>query len=182
MFLAFSLSDIIRIPFGFILEQLYRLTSDYGFSLILFAVFVKLILLPTTVKSKKGMMAMSRLTPLSQAIQKKYGDDQQKAQAAISQLYKDEGVSPFGGCLWGLLPMLLLLPLYQVIRQPMVYMLHMSAEQAAQVVSIVKTNLPDAFGANSYYDQVVAAPYIQQFANEIKNVLPVYRPSRAPIH
>ena len=53
MFLAFSLSDIIRIPFGFILEQLYRLTSDYGFSLILFAVFVKLILLPTTVKSKK---------------------------------------------------------------------------------------------------------------------------------
>ena len=181
MFLAFSLSDIIRIPFGFILEQLYRLTSDYGFSLILFAVFVKLILLPTTVKSKKGMMAMSRLTPLSQAIQKKYGDDQQKAQAAISQLYKDEGVSPFGGCLWSLLPMLLLLPLYQVIRQPMVYMLHMSAEQAAQVVSIVKTNLPDAFGANSYYDQVVAAPYIQQFANEIKNVLPELNVAAMPV-
>ena len=58
MFLAFHLSDIITIPFGYMLEWMYNLTSSYGLALILFAVLVQLILTPITVKSKKSMMKM----------------------------------------------------------------------------------------------------------------------------
>ena len=55
--------EFIRIPFGYLLEYLYKFTSNYGLSLILFSLIVKLILLPFSAKSKKSMMKMSRLQP-----------------------------------------------------------------------------------------------------------------------
>ena len=70
-------------------------------------------------------MKMSRVAPLTQAIKKKYENDPQKAQAEIQQIYKDEGVGMMSGCIWSLLHILLLFPLYTVIRQPLVYMLHL---------------------------------------------------------
>lgn len=172
MILAFHIADIIQVPFGYLMDFLYRITGSYGLALILFAVLVQLVLLPVTAKSKKSMMAMSRLTPEVQAIQRRYADDQAKQSQAMQELYKEEGVSMGGGCLWGLLPMLILLPLYTVVRQPLVYMLHESAESAAQIVSIVKAGAPDVFTSNAYYDQMIAAQYIPQFADAIKAAVP----------
>ena len=111
MFLAFSISDIIRVPFGYVLDWLYQFINNYGLALILFSLIVKLILLPISAKSKKSMMQMSRMAPLTQAIQNKYPDDPQKANLEISKIYKEEGVSMFGGCLWSLIPLLLIFPL-----------------------------------------------------------------------
>lgn len=54
MFLAFSLSDCIRIPFGYLLDWLYQLTSSYGLALILFALAVKIILYPIRPKAKRA--------------------------------------------------------------------------------------------------------------------------------
>ena len=71
MILAFSIADLIRVPFGYLMDFLYQFTSNYGMALILFALLVKLILLPASAKSKKSMMKMSRFAPLTQAIQKK---------------------------------------------------------------------------------------------------------------
>ena len=172
MILAFSISDLIRVPFGYLMDLLYQFTSNYGLALILFALLVKLILLPASAKSKKSMMKMSRLAPLTQAIQKKYENDPQKAQAEIQQIYKEEGASMMGGCLWSLLPLLLLFPLYTVIRQPLVYMLHLSADQAAKIVEIIKEAIPAAFLSNSYYDQLSAAPHLTEFAAQIREAIP----------
>ena len=63
MLLSFHIADIIQVPFGYLMELLYRLTNSYGMALILFAILVQLVLLPITAKSKKSMMKMSRLTP-----------------------------------------------------------------------------------------------------------------------
>lgn len=172
MILAFHIADIIQVPFGYLLDFLYRITGSYGLALILFAVLVQLVLLPATAKSKKSMMAMSRLAPEQQAIQKRYADDQAKQSQALQELYKEEGVSMGGGCLWSLLPMLILLPLYTVVRQPLQYMLHESAEAAAQIVSIVKAGAPEVFTNNSFYDQMIAVQYIPQFADAIKAAVP----------
>ena len=90
MFLAFQISDIIRIPFGYVLDLLYQLTTNYGVALIIFAVALKLIMFPMTAKSKKSTMKMSRLTPRVQALQKKYENDQQKQREAIQQVQKEE--------------------------------------------------------------------------------------------
>ena len=56
MFLAFSLWDIIQVPFGWLLSLLYDLTSSYGLALIIFAVVVKLLLLYPTAKGTSAKM------------------------------------------------------------------------------------------------------------------------------
>ncbi len=167
-----SISDIIRVPFGYLLDALYRLTTNYGVAMILFAILVKLILLPITAKSKKSTMAMSRLTPRIKEIQEKYPNDTVKQNELVSALYKEEGVSMFGGCLWGFVPLLILLPLYAVVRQPITYMLHESLEASGQIVEIIKKAIPTQFGSNPYYDQLAAAPHIPEFVAQIKEALP----------
>lgn len=133
-----SLWDIIRIPFGYLLEWLYLLTNNYGAALILFALIVKIVLLPTGIKSKKSMMKMTRLSPQLKELERKYGDDKLKYQQAVTKFYQEEGISPTGGCLWSFIPLIILIPLYQVIRQPLVYMMHLPAETAAEIVDALK--------------------------------------------
>lgn len=172
MILAFSLSDIIRVPFGYLLDWLYQFTNSYGLALVLFALAVKVILLPVSAKSKKSIMAMSRLAPLAQAIQKKYPNDPQKAQLEVSKLYKEEGVSMFGGCLWGFVPLLFLFPLYYVIREPLTYMLHFSAEESASIVAAMKELAPTLFGSNTFYDQLTAAAHLNEYGTQIAAAIP----------
>ena len=157
MILAFNIADIIQVPFGYLLDFLYQFTTNYGVALILFAILVKIILLPTTMKSKKSTMKMSRLAPRVQEIQKKYADDPQKQNMMTQQLYKEEGVSMGGGCLWSLLPLLILLPLYTVVRQPITYILHETAEVSAQIVEVLKGLNAAAFAGNDFYNELVAA-------------------------
>ena len=176
MILAFSLGDIIRVPFGFLLGLLYDLTQNYGAAMLIFAVLVQLILLPITAKSKKSMMAMSRLTPKLQELQKKYGDDQQKLNEATQALYREQGVSMGGGCLWSLGPMFILIPLFAVIRQPIHYVLMESAETAAQIVELIKGIDASQFSSNSYYHEVTAAALIPQYAAQIKAAIPDINP------
>ena len=171
MFLAFKLADIIQVPFGWLLAQLYEFTSNYGIALIIFAVALKLIMFPITAKSKKSMMKMSRLTPKVQYLQRKYANDQQKLNEETQKLYKEEGVSMGGGCLWSFIPLLILIPLYTVVREPITYMLGETAEVAAQIVEVVKAGAASAFGKNQYYDQLIAAPLIPQFAEQLKAVV-----------
>ena len=171
MILAFNLSDIIQVPFGYLLSWLYQLTNNYGVALIIFAIVLKFILLPITAKSKKSTMKMSRLAPRLQALQKKYAGDQQKLNEATQALYREEGISMGGGCLWSFVPLLILLPLYTVVRQPITYMLHESADVAAEIVKVIKTAMPAAFGKNEYYDQLIAAPLIPQFAEQLKDIV-----------
>ena len=172
MFLAFSLWDIIQVPFGWLLAFLYDLTTNYGVALIIFAVIVKVLLLYPTAKGKKSSMKMSRLSPRIKALQKKYANDQQKQSEAIQALYKEEGVSMGAGCLWSLLPLLFLIPLYTVVRQPITYMLGESAEVAGKIVEIIKAAAPGSFTGGTFYDQMVSAPLIPQFADQIKEALP----------
>ena len=172
MFLAFSFNDIIAVPFGYLLDWLYQITSNYGVALILFSIAVQLVLLPITAKSKRSTMKMSRMQPRIQEIQKKYANDQQKQNELVTQLYKDEGVSMGGGCLWSLVPLLILFPLYAVVRQPIVYMLHESLDVANEIVEIIKAADASLFTKNAYYDQIVAARYIPQYAEAIKAAIP----------
>lgn len=163
MILAFQLGDLIRVPFGWLLGLLYQLTTNYGVALILFSVLVKLILMPTTVKSKRSMMKMSRLTPQIQYIQKKYENDQQKQAAEMQALYKREGVSMGGGCLWSLIPLLILIPLYNVVRYPITYILQ-EQDAAGALVNAVKALSPALFTGNEFYDQMVAAAHLTREA------------------
>ncbi len=172
MFLAFSISDIIQVPFGYLMDWLYVLTHNYGVALIIFSIAVQLVMLPMTAKSKKSMMKMSRLQPQLQELQRRYADDPQRQNQALQELYREEGVSMGGGCLWSLLPMLILIPLYTVVREPIVYMLHESQEVAQQIVEVIKTAAPEAFTSNDFYSQIAAAQLLPQYADLVKEAIP----------
>ena len=164
-----SLSDIIRIPFGYLLEFLYNVTSNYGVALILFSVIVKLLLMPTSVKTKRNSMKMSRLSPQLKELERKYSHDKTKYQQAVQKLYQEEGISAGGGCLWSLLPLFILLPLYQVIRQPMVYMMHVPQETTQTIISKM-VELGADLGKNEYYHQMIAASKLSDYMDKIPEI------------
>ena len=173
MILAFGFWDIIKVPFGYVLEWLYNWTANYGLALILFSLVLKLILYPTSAKSKKSMMKMSRISPQVKLLELKYGDDKESYQKAVQKLYKDENVSMTGGCLWSLIPLIVIIPLYQVIRQPIQYMMHVSSENAALILEGLKKAAPSLFAhANDYYHQMIAASHVGEYADQIKDWVP----------
>ena len=172
MFLAFKLSNIVTVPFGWLMGWLYQVTNNYGIAMILFAVCVQMALLPLTAKSKQSMMKMSRIQPQMQEIQRRYANDQQKQSEALQKLQQDEGVSMGGSCLWSLIPMFILIPLFTVIREPITYILGCGSEVSAQIVELLRNLAPEAFGTNVAYAQVTAAQLIPQYAAEIQALIP----------
>ena len=166
-----SFFDYVKLPFSYLLRWLYDLTGSYGLALILFALLIKIILLPASAKSKKGMMKMSRLTPKVKALEAQYGDDKQGYQTAVNQLYREEGAGGCGGCIWSLLPLLLLIPLYEIIREPITWlMFHGNVSQKTlgeiqNVILMAKHNAPadsliHSLELTGAYWQMMAIPHL----------------------
>ena len=173
------MSKFITVPFGWILGQLYNLTDNYGIAMILFALVVQTFMLPMRAKSKKSTMKMSRIQPMIQDIQARYTDPV-KQNEMLQKLYKDEGVSMGGSCLWSLIPILIIFPLFQIIREPMTYILGATAEEVATIIDVVRTNAPEIFTASrngDYYAQVLAASAIPTYAAQIREALPAIDPA-----
>ena len=89
------------------LEWIYGWVGNYGWSVVVFTLLVRVVLLPLDIKSKKSMRAMSKVQPKVQALQKKYANDKEKLNLKLNELYRKEHVSPMASCL----PMLISLPI-----------------------------------------------------------------------
>ena len=174
MILAFKFSDLVTIPFGWLLGQLYNLTNNYGFAMIIFALVVQSVMVPMRAKAKKSTMKMSRLQPRIQDIQARYASDPQKQNEMLQNLYREEGVSMGGSCLWSMVPLLILFPLFTVIREPLTYILGETPEMTEQIIAVIKEHAPHLFenARGNYYDQVTAAGAISQYAAELKAAIP----------
>ena len=118
-----SFGEIITWPFAKLMVLFYNLTNSYGLALILFSLTVNLVLMPFMAKSKKSMMRTTRLQPRIQELQRRHEGNQQKLNAEMQKLYQEEGFNPASGCLWSLLPLFLLFPLYSIIRLPITRMM-----------------------------------------------------------
>jgi YidC/Oxa1 family membrane protein insertase len=164
--------SIITKPFAWVLLKLYELTGNYGVAVILFALIVKLILLPFQMKSKKSMMRMARFTPLLKDLEKRYEGNRQKYQEEVTKLYKEEGVSPMGGCLWSLIPFPILIALYSVIRQPLTQMMGLAAEQVTQITDkLVSMGLYE-IPKNATYAEITLSQLIHENLDAIREIVP----------
>ncbi len=126
---------LITHPLGYILGFIYSFVANYGASLILFTLAVKLILLPLGLKQQKSMTKMQLVQPKLLEIQKKYENDKNKQSEETMKLYKEYNISPMGGCLPMLIQLPILFGLYRVIYQPLTYMLHWSEEKVAELMA-----------------------------------------------
>ena len=154
----------ICIPFAALLRLFYNLTGSYGVSLILFTLVIKLILLPFQMKSKKSMVRMSRMSGKMQEIQKKYANNQLKMQEEMQKFYQEEGFNPMSGCLWSFLPLPILMALYYIIREPIVYFMNFGGKDAGLAVVNAARSLIEGAGI-----EIVASPGYEQIA--ISNII-----------
>lgn len=115
--------EIILTPFSWLLRLFYSFCGSYGLALILFAVVVKVVLFPLSLKGKRSMIQMNILQGQMQKLQKQYGKDRQRYNLEVQKLYEKEKVNPMSGCLWSLIPLIILMILYPIIRQPIHYMM-----------------------------------------------------------
>jgi len=108
-------------PLGMLLKMIFDLTNDYGISIIVFTIVVKLLLVPLTLKQTKSMKQMQEIQPKLKELQEKYKDDKEKLNIKTMELYKEHQVSPFGGCLPLLIQLPILFGLFAVLRNPGLY-------------------------------------------------------------
>lgn len=162
--------EFIKVPFGYLLDWLCRFSGNYGVALILFSLIIKVVLLPLSAKSKKSMLKVSRLAPQLKLLEIQCGDDKQKYQQEMAKLYKQEGVSMFGGCLWSFVPLLILIPLYYVIREPFTYLMHFTSEEAAKIVEVIGQSV--TLSSNKFYQQLEAASFVGQCRDAIVAAIP----------
>ena len=156
------MGKLITVPFAALLRGMYKLTGSYGLSIMLFAIIVKAILLPFQMKSKRSMVRMGRLSGKQAELQKMYGNNQQKYQEELTKLYQEEGVNPMGGCLWSLLPLFIMLPLYSIIYRPITHFMGLS-EDVLSTLTTAAEGLGFALsGAQQGYAQLFLTDFISK--------------------
>ena len=121
--------QILMTPFSLLLELFCQVFDSYGIALLLFTVVVKIILFPLQLKGKKSMIKMNVVNAQIQEIQKRCGNDSEKYNQEVQKFYAENNVNPMGGCVWSLIPMIVLIALYGIIREPLTYFMHLSVEQ-----------------------------------------------------
>ena len=113
---------IIAKPIGYLLALIYKLVGNYGISLIILTVIVKLVLYPLYAKQIKSTANMSDMSEKSKEIQKRYANDKEKMNEEMQKLYAESGFNPMSGCLPMLIQFPIIMGLFALLRNPMKYM------------------------------------------------------------
>jgi len=100
-------------PLLVILNFFYKYTKNYGISIILLTILIKLAFFPLSHKSYKSMKALQKLQPKMEELRKKYANDKEALNREMMLLYKRYGVNPLSGCL----PMLVQIPFFIALYQ-----------------------------------------------------------------
>jgi YidC/Oxa1 family membrane protein insertase len=99
---------VIAKPLFWLLSKIYELVHNWGVSIILLTVLIKAAFFKLSASSYKSMAQMRELAPRLQSMKEKFGDDKQKMQQAMMEMYRTEKINPLGGCL----PILVQIPVF----------------------------------------------------------------------
>ncbi|CAB3640831.1 membrane protein insertase YidC [Achromobacter marplatensis] len=99
---------IIAKPLFTLMTWLHSLLGNWGWTIVALTVLIKAIFYPLAAASYRSMARMKQVAPRLQALKEKYGDDKQKLNAAMMEMYRTEKINPLGGCL----PMVVQIPVF----------------------------------------------------------------------
>jgi YidC/Oxa1 family membrane protein insertase len=111
----YGILTIISEPLFWVMEWLHKLTGNWGWSIVLLTVLIKLAFFKLSAASYRSMAGMRKLTPKLAQLKERYGDDKQKFNQAMMDLYRTEKINPLGGCLPILVQMPVFLAFYWVL-------------------------------------------------------------------
>ncbi len=141
--LALGVFQALLNGIGWILAWIYDLVGNYGLSILVLTVVIKVVLLPLGVKQIKSMQAMQSIQPKVKELQKKFKGNKEKIQQETMKLYKEAGVNPLGGCLPLLLQFPILIAMYAVIRAPQLQPVDTSGQPVASTVVVDGKTVPN---------------------------------------
>ena len=90
---------IVAAPIFWLLEIIHKMIGNWGWSIVLLTILIKALFFPLSAASYKSMAKMRAVTPRLQALKERCGDDKQKLNMEMMNLYKTEKINPLGGCL-----------------------------------------------------------------------------------
>lgn len=128
----------IMLALGWVLKLMYTITGNYGVAILLFTVIVKMCLMPLTVKQQKSMLKTQKLQPLLNDLQRKYANDKDKLNQETMKLYQKYQVNPMSGCLPMVIQLPILMALYWVVKQPIIYIMGVGGDDIWRIVSAIE--------------------------------------------
>ncbi len=99
---------VVAAPLFWVLSKIYGLVNNWGVAIILLTLLIKAAFYPLSAKSYRSMAQMREMAPRLEALKQKFGDDRQKMQMAMMDIYKTEKINPMSGCL----PILIQIPVF----------------------------------------------------------------------
>ncbi|TBU75460.1 membrane protein insertase YidC [Phytopseudomonas daroniae] len=126
-------------PIFWLLEHIHNLLGNWGFSIIVLTLIIKLAFFPLSAASYRSMARMRAVSPRLQALKEQFGDDRQKMSQAMMELYKKEKINPLGGCL----PILVQMPVFLALYWTLLESVEM--RQAPWILWITDLSIKDPF-------------------------------------
>ncbi len=136
---------------GWVVAQIYSVIPNFGVTIIVLTVLIRVVLLPLGIRQIRSMQHMQIIQPKVKQLQAKYKQNRQKQQEEIMKLYKEYGVNPFSGCWPVLLQFPILISMYSVLRFPQ-HPIHIPAE--SELYAVVTEQIPPV----SSLDEVPTEP------------------------
>jgi YidC/Oxa1 family membrane protein insertase len=128
---------VIAVPLFWVLSWIYGFVGNWGVAIIILTIIIKLIFYPLSEASYKSMAKMRVVAPKMQRLKEQYGDDRQRMQQAMMEMYKTEKINPLGGCL----PIVVQIPVF--IALYWVLLASVELRQAPFVLWIHDLSRPD---------------------------------------
>ncbi len=126
-------------PIFWLLEHIHSILGNWGWSIIVLTIIIKLAFFPLSAASYKSMARMRAVSPKLAALKEQYGDDRQKMSQAMMELYKKEKINPLGGCL----PILVQMPVFLALYWTLLESVEM--RQAPWLLWITDLSIKDPF-------------------------------------
>lgn len=156
--------------FGYVLNFIYQFVNNYGLAIILFTLLIKLLMLPLSIKQQKTMKKSTKLQEKMQVLQFKYKNDPEKLNQEMMNLYKEENMSPFSGCLSTILQFVLLISIFYMVRCPLTYMKKMDTNSINTYVEQLKQGEKVVSAAYPEIDLIREIDYLKEKNPEDSNV------------
>ena len=156
--------------FGYLLNFLYEFFGNYGISIIIFSVLLRLILLPITINQQKSMKKLAKIQGEIQAIQAKYKNNPEKLNQETMELYKREKMSPFSGCFSAIIQIFIILSVFWLVSSPLTHMRNVQ-KLNLDLYNEYKTKVEENTSTKANYKEIAMINLIEADYREIEEKL-----------
>ncbi len=150
---------------GYVLWAAFWLIQNFGLSIIVFTIIIKLVLLPFSIKQQRSMAGNARLGKKQKELREKYGNNRVKLQEEMNKLYEKEGIKPTGGCLTTIVPMLIILGIFYAVAYPLTNTLHLNSQSVNDAIAAVNAIPGYAMNANPTYQEISLLKFMAEVGN-----------------